>query len=90
MPDRLLERLRAFVPGSTPVVGSELEYFRAYASEASIIPVRNAVCDLPSNVLRMSHKLKWLDDAMEVFLENRRRYRAAEPLVNVVDVTRGY
>lgn len=36
------------------------------------------------------HTAMWLDNAMDAFLENLRRHRAAEPLLNVVDVSRGY
>ncbi len=33
----------------------------------------------------------WLDEAMAVFLENLRRFRAGEPLLNVIeDKKRGY
>lgn len=36
------------------------------------------------------HTPVWLDNAMELFLENLERYREGTPLHNVVDGTRGY
>jgi phosphoglycerate dehydrogenase-like enzyme len=36
------------------------------------------------------HTPSWLEDAMRFFLENFERYRKGEPLVNVVDKSRGY
>ena len=36
------------------------------------------------------HTAVWLDGAMDLFLENLRRHRAGETLVNPVDAVRGY
>lgn len=53
----------------------------------------SALWDL-DNVLLSPHTAdrttSWLDDAMDLFVENLRRFRAGEPLLNVVDKPRGY
>jgi phosphoglycerate dehydrogenase-like enzyme len=36
------------------------------------------------------HTATWREEAMQCFLENLRRFRAGEPLLHVVDRTRGY
>jgi phosphoglycerate dehydrogenase-like enzyme len=36
------------------------------------------------------HTKTWLEDSMRIFLENFRRYRSGEPLLNLVDKEVGY
>jgi len=49
--------------------------------------------DVPNTVLSphtADHTDTWLQEAVELFLENYRRFAAGEPLLNVTDKQAGY
>jgi phosphoglycerate dehydrogenase-like enzyme len=57
------------------------------------LPPESPLWDLPGVIVspHMSGDvLGWREELVEVFADNLARYRAGEPLLNVVDKTRGY
>jgi phosphoglycerate dehydrogenase-like enzyme len=68
--------------------GAALDVF-----ETEPLPTGDPLWELP-NVLvsphTADHTATWREEAMQLFLDNLQRFRAGEPLRNVVDKARGY
>jgi phosphoglycerate dehydrogenase-like enzyme len=79
----LVEALRA-----GRIRGAALDVF-----EQEPVPAGHPLYSLP-NVLFSAHCADrvptWRTDSMQVFLDNLKRYRSGQPLLNVIDKSRGY